>query len=116
MDTEAGFLQAIRERPDDAVHRLVYADWLDERDDRRGEFLRVHLALRGLPPDHPHRPGGEQELSVLRKGLDPRWLAVVEPERAHLYADPPTIPYCGCFEGIGPERHPEEVFFHTEPQ
>jgi uncharacterized protein (TIGR02996 family) len=33
--TEAAFLQAIRDRPDDDALRLIYADWLDERGDGR---------------------------------------------------------------------------------
>jgi uncharacterized protein (TIGR02996 family) len=42
-------LQAIRDNPDDQAHRLVYADWLDERPDNesrlRAEFIRVQCAL-----------------------------------------------------------------------
>jgi uncharacterized protein (TIGR02996 family) len=35
--TEDAFLAAIRERPDDAATRLVFADWLEER----GETARA---------------------------------------------------------------------------
>ncbi len=41
MDNEEGFLAAIRSEPTDSTARLVYADWLDERGDRRSEFLRA---------------------------------------------------------------------------
>lgn len=35
------FLKAIRESPEDPLPQLVYADWLDERGDRRGEIIRL---------------------------------------------------------------------------
>src|SRR3954469_21035380 len=40
MSDEAAFLRAIHEAPADDAPRLVYADWLDERGDHRGAFLR----------------------------------------------------------------------------
>jgi uncharacterized protein (TIGR02996 family) len=58
------FLQAIIEDPDDDTPRLVYADYLDERGDPRGEFIRVQLALARLPDD-PRRP----ELEVRERRL-----------------------------------------------
>jgi uncharacterized protein (TIGR02996 family) len=110
------FFKAIANDPEDGTLRLVYADWLEECGDPRGEFLRTHLALRSLPPDHPQRPGGEQALSRLRKGLDPGWLAVVEPERAHFYEQPPRRPSCPCFQATYFDRPWTEVGFHREPQ
>lgn len=65
--------------PDDAALRMVYADWLEERGDRRGAFLRGYDRLVATEPDEPGRLAREGELSVLRRGLDPQWLAVVEP-------------------------------------
>jgi uncharacterized protein (TIGR02996 family) len=89
MTAEEAFLQAILTAPDDDTPRLAYADWLEERGDARSEFLRLHLALRSLSPDHPDRVSGEHELSSLRRGLDASWLTVAEPERAHLTRDDP---------------------------
>ena len=40
--------QRIRAYPDDDTPRLIYADWLDERGDPRGEFIRVQIALARL--------------------------------------------------------------------
>src|SRR5262244_1895825 len=48
MSQDEGFLQAIIEEPDDVGLRLIYADWLDERGDPRGEFIRVQCQLEGL--------------------------------------------------------------------
>src|SRR5687768_7933754 len=35
------FLREIIAAPDDDAPRLIYADWLDEHGDPRGEFIRV---------------------------------------------------------------------------
>jgi len=65
------------ESPDDDGPRLVYADWLDERCDPRGEFIRLQLALAALLPSHPDRPDlvrrerllTRQHLAVWARGL-----------------------------------------------
>src|SRR5262249_1602998 len=51
--------------PDDDTPRLVYADYLDERGDLRGEFIRTQIALARLPDDDPRRP----ELEARERGL-----------------------------------------------
>jgi uncharacterized protein (TIGR02996 family) len=58
MDPEQGFLQALADHPEDATTRLVYADWLEERQDPRSEYLRLLVALitfrsRHLPGCRP---------------------------------------------------------------
>lgn len=55
MVTDDGFLRAILDAPDDVGLRLSYADWLDERGDPRGEFIRVQCELASLPEDSPRR-------------------------------------------------------------
>lgn len=60
MSDEAAFMSAILAEPDEDTHRLVYADWLEERNEPgdavRAEFIRVQievtrpLPLRPLPP------------------------------------------------------------------
>jgi uncharacterized protein (TIGR02996 family) len=77
MQDDLDFLRAVKAKPDDDGLRLIYADWLDERDDPRGQFLRLHLALKTLSPDHLHRVPGEHELSYLRKQIDKTWLESV---------------------------------------
>src|SRR5262245_31478207 len=37
---DVGFIQALLAAPEDLTLRLVYADWLEERGDPRGEYLR----------------------------------------------------------------------------
>jgi uncharacterized protein (TIGR02996 family) len=45
---EDAFLQSILENPDDDSVRLIFADWLMERDDPRGEFIRIQCELARL--------------------------------------------------------------------
>jgi uncharacterized protein (TIGR02996 family) len=49
------FLQDIKQNPDDDTPRLILADWLEEHDDPRGEFLRVQCELARIPRKHPRR-------------------------------------------------------------
>jgi uncharacterized protein (TIGR02996 family) len=54
--TEAGLIRAVVAEPDADLHRLAYADFLDDRDgpgDRaHAEFVRVQVELAGLPECH----------------------------------------------------------------
>jgi formylglycine-generating enzyme len=54
MTHESGFLQALLD-PDDRAARLIFADWLDDHDDPRGEFLRLQAELAVWVPDHQRR-------------------------------------------------------------
>jgi uncharacterized protein (TIGR02996 family) len=51
VSDEAAFLAAIRAAPDDDTARLVFADWLDERDRLGGAFLRAEVELSRVPFD-----------------------------------------------------------------
>ena len=46
-------LQAIIANPVDDAPRLIYADWLEERGDPRGEFIRLQCQLARLAPGDP---------------------------------------------------------------
>ncbi|MDB5310203.1 MAG: hypothetical protein JWO38_4405 [Gemmataceae bacterium] len=116
MHDEHAFLAAIRADLEDDLRRLVYADWLDDRGDPRGPFLRLHLALRAAGPDHLDRVPAEHELSRLRVGLDPAWLAVVEPELAPRRDDDLDRLPCRCFDAGYEDRQWPALSFHTEPQ
>jgi uncharacterized protein (TIGR02996 family) len=49
-EDEAKFLAAIKSDPDDEASRLVYADWLEERNDPRAEYLRLEVQLEKITP------------------------------------------------------------------
>src|SRR5262245_48097600 len=67
------FLRAILENPADDGPRLVYADWLQEYGDPRGEFIRVQCELAKFP-----NPPGEANFfrrreRELARGLTDVW-------------------------------------------
>jgi uncharacterized protein (TIGR02996 family) len=68
-DDEA-FIRAIVAAPADDAPRLVYADWLDERGDPRGTYLRAEIAWVA-------RRAGRGRVAVRKvpKGVDPVWAA-----------------------------------------
>jgi type IV pilus assembly protein PilB len=45
MSPHDTFLRAVIENPDDDAPRLVYADWLDEQGDPRGEFIHAQCEM-----------------------------------------------------------------------
>jgi uncharacterized protein (TIGR02996 family) len=73
MTHDEAFLQAILEAPDDDTPRLIYADWLEEQDDPRGEFIRVQCQLARLAPDDPARPALEERERRLYAEVSPGW-------------------------------------------
>ena len=64
------FLQAVLNEPEDDLARLVYADWLDEQGDPRGEFIRVQVELATLTPaDDSWRDLKNRETELLNQYL-----------------------------------------------
>lgn len=55
MREDAAFVEEIRRHPHDATPRLIYADFLEDQGDPRGEFIRVQCELDALPPGSPQR-------------------------------------------------------------
>jgi uncharacterized protein (TIGR02996 family) len=74
MSSEAGFLRAIADEPADAAHRLVYADWLDERGDARGELVRIEEEMRRLPVYSDRYWLLKRRRNELRDKAPPDWL------------------------------------------
>jgi uncharacterized protein (TIGR02996 family) len=66
-DPEAALLAAVQADPADYQARAIYADWLEERGDPRGEYLRLDMQLVTLPP----------RLTALVDRIDPNWLRAV---------------------------------------
>jgi uncharacterized protein (TIGR02996 family) len=80
-DTPEGraFLREICAHPDDDAPRLVYADWLDERGDPLGEFIRVSIGLDRTPADAPGYAELHARMRRLRYDNEDWW---VNPLRA----------------------------------
>src|SRR4051812_8960580 len=75
MPEEQAFLAALAADPADDVTRLVYADWLDERGDPRGSYLRAEVRLAALTEDDPSFAALDGEVRGLCGTLDGAWLS-----------------------------------------
>jgi len=65
MTAEEGFMRAIVDNPDDDTYRLVFADWLEERGDPRGAFIRVQCQIAVTAKEDPvHKVLATQERTV----------------------------------------------------
>src|SRR6266550_3426966 len=74
MGDREGFFRAITEDSEDDAPRLVFADWLDEQGDPRGELMRLQVHLARLPEgDHRRAVLEKRERELLdRHAVD--WL------------------------------------------
>lgn len=70
--TEEELVARILEAPDNDAPRHVYADWLSEREDPRGAFLRLQLTEK-------RSKAQEAQTRRLLKAHAPRWLGPLEP-------------------------------------
>jgi uncharacterized protein (TIGR02996 family) len=67
VSEDEAFIRAIVDSPGDDTPRLVYADWLDDRSDPRGAYLRAEREI----------PGDVARLSEMGVGLDLVWVSRV---------------------------------------
>ena len=73
--TADDFLREIWQTPDDDSLREVFADWLIERDDPRGEFIQLQLVRQGRGLD---REGTRRERELLTQHAR-SWMGTLEP-------------------------------------
>lgn len=74
MNEREAFIHQIRESPDDEFPRLVYADYLDEMGDARGELIRLQCKLPQLDVmGDPWRATRERIKKLLNTNAE-RWL------------------------------------------
>jgi uncharacterized protein (TIGR02996 family) len=74
---EADFLRALAQEPRDETVRAIYADWLDERGDPRGEYLRLERQVALIAESDPQSQALEGRLRTLLVEIDPHWLGKV---------------------------------------
>lgn len=72
---EAELLGQVYAEPDDDTPRLVYADWLQQRDDPRGELIALQIARASSKA----RTGGRLRENELLAEHDAAWAAPLEP-------------------------------------
>jgi uncharacterized protein (TIGR02996 family) len=75
-------LDAVLERPDDDAPRLVYADWLAEQGDPRGEFILVQCELARTGVGEARRAALEERAQQLLDAHRAQWLGPLTPEAA----------------------------------
>jgi uncharacterized protein (TIGR02996 family) len=80
-DGEAEFIRAIQATPHDTALLSVYADWLEERSDRRAQFLRLRVRLAQMSPVGKKCVRLEAELRRLRSEVPTDWLAQLDRTR-----------------------------------
>src|ERR1044071_4841866 len=77
MNEDKGFLQDIIDHPDDDAVRLIYADWLQERGDPRGEFIALQIQRARLAEDDPQREALDDRADRLREEHEHLWIGDV---------------------------------------
>ncbi|HTU22027.1 MAG TPA: TIGR02996 domain-containing protein [Gemmataceae bacterium] len=81
MTEEDAFVAAILASPCDDTLRLVFADWLEEQGDARGELLRVATVLEALEASEPPTDMKGRLSRVRQIGrLTRRWRELIRPE------------------------------------
>jgi uncharacterized protein (TIGR02996 family) len=78
MSEEAAFLAAITANPEDDTARLVYADWLQERNDPRAVYLRLEVRRHRMRPRERRQNDPFHQLEGLRKHATPDWLSRID--------------------------------------
>jgi uncharacterized protein (TIGR02996 family) len=103
MLEDESFLRMLLADPDDRGSKLVYADWLDERDDPRADFLRLEARL-AMELGDSERAEIRQPLRVLQSSLPVWWLLLVGGLRATPgEADPARIEVAALALGRRPK-------------
>ncbi|QJW98168.1 TIGR02996 domain-containing protein [Frigoriglobus tundricola] len=75
---DRSFIRAILSHPAELTAWLVYADWLDKRDDPRAEFIRLEFRRGQLRTTDPAWGLVESRLRELRGSLDPDWVSIFD--------------------------------------
>jgi uncharacterized protein (TIGR02996 family) len=75
MSEEDAFLSAIVANPDDQTAKLVYADWLEERDDPRAEIVRLKVKVA---TQEDGWVAAQDRLAELEPMVAARWLVQLD--------------------------------------
>lgn len=85
MSEAEAFERAIIENPHDVASYSAYADWLQEHDDPRGEFIAVQLALEDESRPKDARDELQKREAELLAAHEQEWLGELAP---HLLGEP----------------------------
>lgn len=90
MNEDEAFIRAIVDNPGGDTPRLVYADWLDDHDDPRGQYLRAEHEWAAT-----HDPSEREALRQMAKALNPVWVARVSRPPVGVCCDHLGFSECG---------------------
>lgn len=79
LKAQEPFLAEIRENPDDPAGYAVFADWLEEKGDPRGEFMNIQLQLENEKLRAPSRKKLQEQEKTLLKKHQRDWLGDLAP-------------------------------------
>jgi len=91
MNDEDAFLKAIMADRYDPALKLIYADWLEERGDRRSEFLRLEVQLTRISEQDEQYQNIRKKLESFYPLVDPVWRQQI------------SFPYDAILESYSPE-------------
>lgn len=74
MYEQQALWKMVLDRPLSRMARQVYADWLEERGDPRGEFIQVQCAAERLPPADPRKLALDARAEELLWRHEAEWL------------------------------------------
>ncbi|MCR9201548.1 MAG: TIGR02996 domain-containing protein [Planctomycetaceae bacterium] len=77
MDSHTDFLSAITQHPRDMDARLIYADFLEEQGDPRGEFIRIQCELASPSDDLDRRDVLDRRQEQLRSRHERKWVQIL---------------------------------------
>jgi uncharacterized protein (TIGR02996 family) len=75
MSKDRSFLAKINDEPANRAARLVYADWLEEQGDPRGELIRIEEEMRGVAIYSDRYWQLKPRRNELRQSAEPDWLS-----------------------------------------
>ena len=94
MDEDFDFIQDIQAEPNDELRRLIYADWLEDRGDIRGAFLRLEAQLARMSVKDEGFADAKDRLEELRTQICPEWVA--ELDRTPIENCPSLLSFFRC--------------------
>jgi uncharacterized protein (TIGR02996 family) len=122
-DDDAALVRRVLEAPEDDAPRLVYADWLLERGDARGELIRLSCAHAAAERGSPEQRELDRQLQPLLLGVGKKITGMLRPRveeatlrRGFVHTVRMTIPQVEQHGAAVLSEHPVERLIIREPR
>ena len=97
---ENALIAAILKNRDDRTGYLVYADYLTERSDSLGDYIRASVEMSALPPDHPDADALARKTTDMAEAHAEEWFVPL----GELGLRPETLGFFTPYAWQSPER------------